>query len=100
LKRIIDLYPGLENYKDIEKILCMALCADINTFSYNVMSKVIEYKLAIEWLTHLVTKNLYLRSLILAYENSDKLKAEAKGVHGPYSNLDLPMEESFFLVSD
>jgi hypothetical protein len=96
LKRLVHLYPGLADHAKIEDTLCMSLCSDINTFSYNVMSKIIEYKLAIEWLTHLISKNLYIRSLLLAYQNSSHLQTEAKGVHGPYSNLDLPMEERVF----
>ena len=96
LKRIVHLYPGLKEYDKVDDALCMALCSDINTFSYNVMSKIIEYKLAIEWLTHLISRNLYIRSLLIFAKYNKTLSVKAKGVHGPYSNLDLPMEERVF----
>ena len=96
LKSTVHLYPGLSEFDKIDDALCMALCSDINTFSFSVMSKIIEYKLAIEWLTHLISKNLYIRSLLFHAQINKNLKTEAKGVHGPYSNLDLPMEERVF----
>lgn len=95
LKRILPLYPALANYNKIKMHVDGALLSDTNTFSQNVMSKVIDYKLAIEWLSHLLAKNLYIKALLLACDNKNKI-VEAKGVHGPYSNLDLPMLERVF----
>lgn len=96
LKRFLYLYPSLNNFNDILSCLQNALDADINTFSHECMSKIIEYKLAIEWLSHLVAKNLYIKSLLIAYKHAEPRKVIAKGVHGPYSNLDLPMQERVF----
>jgi hypothetical protein len=96
LKRMLYLYPGLVNFESIEKCVCDALCRDINSFSYRTMSNVIEYKLSIEWVSHLIAKNLYVRALLVACQYPENKTVEAKGVHGPYSNLDLPMDERVF----
>lgn len=95
LKRMHALYPGLRDYDKIKIHLNGALLSDSNTFSQTVMSKVIDYKLALEWLSHLLAKNMYIRALLIACANKNKT-VEAKGVHGPYSNLDLPMLERVF----
>lgn len=98
LKRMIYLYPGLADFESIEKALCKALCTDINDFSYRTMSKIIEYKLAIEWVGHIIAKNLYIRYLLILYSKviTNKQVVTAKGVHGPYANLDMPMQERVF----
>ena len=98
LKRMIYLYPGLTSFENIDASISQALNRDINDFSYRTMSKIIEYKLAIEWVGHIISKNLYIKSLIYRYGKSlsNKDIVVAKGVHGPFSNLDLPMGERVF----
>lgn len=102
IKKMIGLYPGLEGYNKIEDIISKALCKDINSYSYKLMSKVIEYKIAIEWVGHLIARNLYIRSLILRFVSlrSQKTETIAKGVHGPYANLDVGIKERCFEWSD
>lgn len=98
LKRMVHLYPGLSSFIEIEDSICKALCKDINEFSYRTMSKVIEYKLGIEWVSHIIARNLYIKCLLTKYDIllHNKAVVVAKGVHGPYSNLDLPMQERVF----
>lgn len=96
LKRMLYLYPGLMDFENIEKCICDALCRDVKSFSYKTMSNIVEYKLAIEWITHLINKNLYIRALLVSCQYPENKTVEAKGVHGPFSNLDLPWEERVF----
>jgi len=98
LKRMVYLFPGLSNFIQIENSICFALSKDINEFSYRIMSKIIEYKMAIEWVGHIIAKNLYIKSLIAIYAKYliNKDVTIAKGVHGPFSNLDIPMQERVF----
>lgn len=98
LKRMIYLYPGLSLFEQIEDSICSGLCKDVNSFSYKTMSKVIEYKLAIEWISHIIAQNLYIRYLLVTYSSIklNKSTVIAKGVHGPFTNLDLPMQERVF----
>lgn len=95
LKRMLFLFPALEKFEKHKLHLDGALLCDSNTFSYTVMSKIIDYKLAIEWLSHLLAKNMYIRALLTACVKLGKT-VQAKGVFGPYSNLDLPMLERVF----
>jgi len=98
LKRMIYLYPGLNDFESIEKSLDSSLCNDINNFSYRIMSKIIEYKLAMEWVGHIIAKNLYIRFLLVSYSKikNNKQIVVAKGVHGPYANLDIPVDTRVF----
>jgi len=96
LYRMLYLYPGLLRFDEIQRQVGQALCRDINSFSYRVMSKIIEYKLGIEWVSHLIAKNLYIRALLLVVQFPERKEVSAKGVHGPYSNLDIPMQERVF----
>jgi len=102
LKRMIRLYPGLIYFEEIDNAICSALCSDVNHFSYITMSKVIEFKMAIEWVGHIISKNLYIKSLITIYDLKRKNKDViiAKGVHGPYANLDMPIQERCFSWSE
>lgn len=78
-----------------------ALNEDSDSFSRLVMSKVVEFRLAIEWVHHLVRRDMYLCALIDAYKRSLlKPRIEASGVAGPWSNLDLPMQERVFEWKD
>lgn len=99
LKRMLYLYPGLSSFSSKEDVISKSLCKDLNSFSYRLMSKIIEYKLGIEWIGHLIAKNLYFTSMIMCmrfYNKKENKKVVAKGVHGPYSNLDIPMQERVF----
>lgn len=100
LKKSLYMYPGLCNFNEINNSISKALCNDINNFSYNTMCRIIELKLAIEWVGHLLAKNLYIKSLIAStrkcLSKNDTKEVIAKGVHGPWSNLDLPMQERVF----
>jgi hypothetical protein len=102
LKRAVALYPGLSDFERVDAALCRTLCSDTKSVSYKTMSKVIEYKLAIEWVGHIISRNLYIRSMLVQFYALRRKKPEtvAKGVHGPFSNLDLPMKERVFEWSE
>lgn len=79
-----------------------ALCRDIATFSGRFMMRVVEYRLGIEWTHHLIMRDLYLSAVLRRYL---KLFPQvgvttASGVGGPWSNLDLPMQERVFEWDD
>jgi len=102
LKRMLHLYPSMPDFNRIEKTISSALSKDINSFSYRIMSKVIEFKLAIDWVSHILKRNTYICSLI-GYTYSLKRQSKqtnAAGVGGPFSNLDLPMAERVYEWSE
>jgi len=78
-------------------VLKAATLSDVNDFSRLVMNRVIEFRLSIDWLHHLIRSDMYLRFLLKAY-NKSRLNeyVVAGGVSGPWANLDLPMQERVF----
>ena len=78
-----------------------ALSRDATTFSTTTLSKTIEFYLAIEWVDFLIRQDIYLRSLIRSYLRHNRERAiVARGPAGPWSNLDLPMQERVWEWSD
>lgn len=71
---------------------------DPSYYSENVMNKIIDCRLAIDWVDHIIRRNEYLCQLIRAYilVNRQQKTLTARGVDGPFSRLDLPMEERVF----
>lgn len=66
---------------------------DINVFSEAFMKKIIDYKISIDWLHHIVMVDNYRISLLKAYLNSGKESKEVLAILGPWGGLDLPMQE-------
>ncbi len=99
LKSIILQNKRFECYKSALSYLDRILCTDAVYFSSGFMKKIIEYKISIEWLLHLEKKNLYIMSLLYDFYSikpKNIQSAGGKGVHGPFANLDLPMQERVF----
>ena len=75
-----------------------SLNKDINSFTKSQIINLPDYKISIDWVTRLIQRLLYIRK-ILSYITKDKMEIiklitkEARGISGPWSNLDLPMEE-------
>lgn len=100
LYSLASMFPQLQN-NGVVSALKKSLSADSNSFSRLVMHKVIEFRLAIDWMHHLVRKDLYLVYLIRSYTSAMKNRSVvARGVAGPWSNVDLPMQERVFEWKD
>lgn len=101
-----SLYALASNFAKLHEngvvaALKQALNNDSNAYSRLIMSKVVEFRLAIDWVHHLVRRDLYLCALIDAYRRSlQDHQVVARGVAGPWSNLDLPMQERVFEWED
>lgn len=106
LNSLKDLSKFLLCFSDCEKssykkAIDLSLSKDILMFSKDQISKLIDYKISVDWIHRVICKLLYIKSL-LAYAvygekrvNSQKVKI-ATGVAGPWAHLDLPMEERVF----
>ena len=87
--------------KEVEpfvKIVEYALQRDILSYSSDQINAVIDYKIAIDWIHRIISRQLYTRRLIqFAHDGREKANqskiVEARGVGGPWSNLDMPMKE-------
>lgn len=65
---------------------------DINCFSESFMTKIIDYKIGLDWVHHLVQSDRYRLRLLAALVASHRPK-EVTAIQGPWANLDLPMKE-------
>ena len=83
-------------------VLQEMLSVDSDRYNGNVMSKFVDYRIAIEWLDHLIYRDLYICALIRRYARVGKAskEVEARGVGGPWGRLDLPVEERTFSWDD
>tara|TARA_B100001778_G_scaffold334491_1_gene346135 strand:+ start:26677 stop:27408 length:732 start_codon:yes stop_codon:yes gene_type:complete len=76
--------------------------ADSGLFSSRFMAKVIDFNLGIQWLIHLIRRDMY--TIHLLFKFSEKIRsgrqALARGFAGPWGRLDLPMEERVFQWDD
>ncbi len=87
--------------ENISDSLFEFLQKDILCYSEQIMERVIEYKISIDWVEHLIRSNLYVIALLNKYKLHIKNNVvTARGVSGPWSNLDLPMEERVFKWDD
>lgn len=72
---------------------------DIVYFSSSFVLKIIDYKIVIEWLHHLILRDIYIIDLIKKNSHISNVKT-ARGTSGPWSNLDLPMKERVYEWDD
>lgn len=88
--------------KKYKTILEKSLRKDINSFSKCQIHSLVEYKMSIDWVHRLISFFYYIKKLLLASLmgrdkfNDKVLNKVAKGIMGPWSRLDLPMEERVF----
>tara|TARA_B100000614_G_scaffold262909_1_gene300778 strand:+ start:242414 stop:243154 length:741 start_codon:yes stop_codon:yes gene_type:complete len=100
LYRLSCCFPQLEQNGTVS-CLKDALNRDSDSFSGRTMGKVVEFKLTINWLHHLIRRDLYICALLEKFRDAARgLKVEARGVAGPWANLDLPMLERTFPWED
>jgi hypothetical protein len=83
---------------DISKAVNNALSRDIQSFSKEQIYKLPDYKISIDWTHRFITRLIYIRKLLSyasvgrKHVNKYEIKT-ARGISGPWSNLDLPMKE-------
>ena len=105
---ILDDYIDYIKTMDIESIkltLKKYLNRDINTIDKSVILLVPEYKISIDWIHRIIRQLIYISKLLkCAMTGTEIVKSIpekfARGVQGPWANLDLPMLERAFEWDD
>lgn len=99
-----DFIKYLLCFDDAEKskyytLVSQALSKDINTFSKHQIYSIPDYKISIDWISRNISRLLYIANLLslasMGQKRVSKLKLAA-GIAGPWSRLNLPMEERKF----
>ena len=100
LYKLLSIFEEIKN-SSLEKGIENALNKDINYYDKSQIEKLSDYKISIDWIFRTISRYQYIinllkfasigRKQILTY--NIKL---ARGVSGPWSNLDLPMEERVY----
>jgi len=94
---MFDELQGSYFSKSVEQ----ALNSDINSFSSEQISEAIDYKISIDWVHRTIQRLLYICNL-LAFACIGRKKVSqydiktAKGISGPWANLDLPALERVY----
>jgi len=108
---LVKLLSNCNDYKEFIKKhdICATLRKtfdmDILSFSYETLNCISNYRIALDWIYRSNKKIEYIVSLLaLLLEGKDKIDGivikVAKGVQGPWGNLDLPMAERVFNWDD
>lgn len=94
IQSLYSLASGFEKLHEcgVVKTLKSVLSQDIQCIPTLVMSKTLEFHLAIEWIDFLIRQDIYIRSLIRSYQMQHRSAATVTA-SGPWSNVDLPMLE-------
>jgi len=100
LQKLLLIFEDMDNSK-FSKIIKNTLNKDINNFSHCQINSLSNYKISIDWLFRLISLHKYLISLLeLSCHGKNKLSKQkiklARGVSGPWANLDLPMKERVY----
>ena len=113
-EKMVDLF--IFSLKDLSKfLLCFdecdesvfqlyvdeALNKDINLFNKEQIYKLPDYKITIDWVFRTINRLLYIKKLLYFATIGGKKISEydvktAAGVAGPWSRLDIPLEERVF----
>ena len=93
------------NIEGITKTLRHSLDLDIKNFSKNIISLIPGFRLSIDWLHRIIRQLMYISKLLRFASSGQETVSMlpdkfAKGVQGPWGNLDLPMKEREFEWSD
>lgn len=99
-----DLAKMLEMFEEADDsllsfILDNSLRMDIYDFSIEQIKTIPDYKISIDWVHRLICRMSYVRKLLFFYMQGKNKVINykfAKGISGPWANLDLPMQERVF----
>lgn len=83
------------------KIVLNSLTQDIRTFSKKQIYQLPDYKICIDWVFRVISRLLYISKLLafaaMGKKRISKIEIKtARGIAGPWSRLDIPMEERVF----
>jgi hypothetical protein len=97
LSKFLMCFDDMEN-SEFSQIIDNSLSKDISSFSKEQISKLPDYKISVDWTHRLIGRLMYVVKLLsYVLMGADRISAldikEARGVSGPWSRLDLPMEE-------
>jgi len=93
----LNMFDPME-VKQYKPVIENALKRDSLSYSEDQKKKIVEYKISIDWVHRVISRLYYMRRLVkVAYKgkteaNKNKIVV-AKGISGPWANLDLPMQE-------
>ena len=101
-----DLTKYLLCFDNAEKskyyiVVSQALSKDIKIFSKDQVYSIPDYKISIDWVSRNISRLLYISNLLslasMGKKRVSKMEIKtAKGIAGPWSRLNLPMEERMF----
>ncbi len=101
-----DFTKYLLCFDDLEKskyytVISQALSKDIKMFSKNQIYSIPDYKISIDWISRTISRLLYISNLLSLASMGKKRVSQyeikiAGGIAGPWSRLNLPMEERVF----
>jgi len=107
LKDMVKYLLCFENSEQSKyyEAISSSLNRDINSFGKTQIYKIPDYKIAIDWISRVISKLLYVSNLLAFASMGPKRVAKydiktAKGIAGPWSRLDLPLEERKFPFGD
>ncbi len=91
--------------RKIRVIINNSIRRDLTSFNSDFMQTISSYRIAIDWMSRLVEQLMYVRRLLSFVINESKMASVmqiklARGVQGPWGNLDLPLLERVFPWSD
>jgi len=97
LAKLLDIFDDLDD-TSLKKVIHCNLAKDITEFGSEQINLLPNFQIGIAWLHRELNKCVYLIDLLRfaaggeLYTNSYEIKT-ARGISGPWSNLDLPMLE-------
>jgi hypothetical protein len=81
-------------------ILKIQLKKDVASYPESFMSQIIDYKIGLDWVHHLVRSDKYRLNLLRKIDKGDDRRRHVHAISGPWSNLDLPMQERVWSYED
>ena len=104
LSKYLLCFEGMEQSRFFY-IIENVLNRDIQSFNKNQINTLPDYKIIIDWTTRLIQRLLYIRKLLIFVSLGQRgiaknVAKEARGISGPWANLDLPMEERAYPFED
>lgn len=107
LKDLAKFYDIFDEYSNmqIKEAVQQCLERDIETFNFDQIKTLPDFKISLDWLHRLISRQYYIGRLIRfamlgkSKVNTIKIKTAA-GISGPWANLDLPAGERFWSWDD
>ena len=92
LKHLLRFSKRFKHFGKTSKIFKQALQTDSQRFNESVMSKVVDYKICIDWMNHIVQNGMFCVKLLKYFESNRQKQVVAQQMV-PGGSLDLEEEE-------